>query len=191
MKVERRYAAYYCEENIWHLCREPGFEGLERRVVVISNPRRTCALWNQRAALEPEAPVIWDYHVVLLVADQGRWWTWDLDTLLGLPVDFEGWFLETFGAVGSLPVLYRSMFRVMEAGEYARLLRSDREHMRGSDGAFLQPPPPWPLILGGDVSDGPSNLFRFVDMGPGWAGEVLDEAAFYGRFSRGCGSLPA
>ena len=173
-----RYAAYYCEENIWHLCQEPRFEGVEGVVVVISNPWRSCALWHQRAASGPEVPVVWDYHVVMIAEADRGWEVWDMDTLLGMPVPFERWFEGTFLGVGALRARFRSSFRVVEASEYVRTLSTDRGHMVGEGGRYMQAPPEWARIV-----QGPVNLMRFVDVGAGFVGEVLEEAPFFERFS--------
>ena len=92
------YQAYYCEENIWRLCQQPQLQVHKSEVVFISNPRRTCALWYQRAAPYPTEPVVWDYHVILLTQTPDNiWQVWDLDTLLGCPLQAEDYFSMTFG----------------------------------------------------------------------------------------------
>ena len=63
------YQAYYCEENIWRLCQQPQLQVHKSEVVFISNPRRTCALWYQRAAPYPTEPVVWDSATT--VSDSG------------------------------------------------------------------------------------------------------------------------
>ena len=78
------YAPYYCEENVFHLAADPLVAKRPREVVFISNAGRSCAVWHQRAARRPGAPMVWDYHVVLLVG--APWEVWDLDTTLGMPV---------------------------------------------------------------------------------------------------------
>jgi len=73
-----------------------------------NTPRSTqVALWNQRAAREKELPVIWDYHVVLVLrplsfsqddmGDGGNShtgsWIYDFDTTLDLPYDAQRGYL--------------------------------------------------------------------------------------------------
>ncbi len=45
-----RYTPYYCEENVWHLCRQPSLSAFEKEAVFISNPQRACWLWEQKAS---------------------------------------------------------------------------------------------------------------------------------------------
>lgn len=66
-----RYTAYYCEENVYWLAQEPALAAHRREVVFVSNERRACAVFDQRAAATPSAPVVWDYHVVLAVHAPG------------------------------------------------------------------------------------------------------------------------
>ena len=145
-----RYTPYFCEENVWHLCAEPRFEGRDGRVAFISNPRRTCAFWCQRAAPSPWQPVIWDYHVIYLVRLAFGWEVWDLDSTLEVPTSAGTYLEATFGA--KLPERPQTdelspLFRVLEAAVYREQFSSDRGHMRGQDGAWLQPPPPWPSVV--------------------------------------------
>ena len=66
--AELRYAPCYCEENVWQLCHEAQVrqDTASRLVLFISNQRRACALWAQRACRRRHEPVVWDYHVALL-----------------------------------------------------------------------------------------------------------------------------
>jgi hypothetical protein len=162
-----RYHPFYCEENVFHLAREPVFSGRQRAVVFISNPERACAMWHQRAALRPTWPIVWDYHVVLLVA--GPWEVWDFDTLLGLPVPAADYLRRSFPA--ALPDEHHPCFRVVDAEVFADTFASDRSHMRSAGGRYRQPPPPWaPIGRPGTAS----NLMRFVDVTAPFVGEVID-----------------
>ena len=179
MKSDLLYTAFYCEENIWHLCQHSAFYATRSKAVVISNPWRSCALWHQRASPSPETPVIWDYHVVMLCETRESWQVWDLDTTLGTPLDFSQWFEGTFIGVGAVRDQFRSRFRVVEASDYVERLSTDRSHMLDDVGHYLQPPPAWPPVI-----QGPVNLDRFIDMSAPFLGEVLDEARFFSRFGR-------
>ena len=90
-----RYTPFYCEENIWHLAQEECFHGREAFAAIISGKGNYRRLWFQRQAEDQESPVFWDYHVLLLVFDDG-WRVWDLDTTLGLPVAADTYFQKTF-----------------------------------------------------------------------------------------------
>lgn len=163
-----RYCAYFCEENVWHLCADDGVTDRgapipveERRVVFISNARKRVLMRNQRLGA-----VQWDYHVVLLA--RGR--VWDLDSALELPTPLDRWVKESF-----LPLVpgCAPRFRVVDAPTYLERFASDRSHMIGPDGLPLQPLPPWPPI-------GPGmTLPRFIDLESPYVGDVLDVDVFH------------
>ena len=164
-----RYQPFYCEENIWHLCREPRVAGGDKRVLFISNYSRCVALWNARMAAPREA-IFWDYHVVML-AREVNWQVWDLDTRLPMPCQAEDYFAATFDAC---PQSYRPLFRLLDAQHYLDCFTSDRRHMKHADGSFRAPPPQWPPL-----SDGAHNLDRFIDMSDGFLGQSLDLQGLY------------
>src|SRR2546421_12646824 len=91
-----RYAACYCEENIWHLAGDARILGDERHVVFISNAARCCPLWAQRSSPHPSEPALWDYHVVYLVSVRGTTLVYDLDTTLEFPVPLKEYLEATF-----------------------------------------------------------------------------------------------
>ena len=155
-----RYAAYYCEENIWQLCAHPELQTRDARVAFVSNPNRSCALWAQRAASQPGAPVVWDYHVVLLARDSAEWMAWDLDTLVGLPVPASQWLAHTFLPLRDQYSYLAPRFRLLEPAAYRAGFSSDRSHMLEPDGSWKRPPPSWPAIV---TPDAPSFL-RWSEM---------------------------
>ena len=140
------YTPYYCEENIWHLARRHGDRASRRTVAIISNEHRTCALWRQRAAPRTDAPVVWDYHVILITTGDGGAQVHDLDTTLGFPEPLTHYLRETFRPELRIDPRLQPRFRLVEAEVYASELYSDRSHMVGPDGAYQAPPPPWPTI---------------------------------------------
>lgn len=162
------YCQYFCEENIWQLCAHPRVAGAERWVLFISNPAKRVAMWGQRAADDPTRPIVWDYHVVLLLRRGVQpWQVWDLDARDPDPRDAMEWLTDSFQAGGLFPPIYAPRFRLLRASEYRSHLRSDRRHMRRPDGTLEQPEPPWPVIMGeppacAPIDDG-SNLARFID----------------------------
>jgi protein N-terminal glutamine amidohydrolase len=170
-----RYCPYYCEENVFHLAREPRLQGRPREVVFISNAERACAVWHQRAAVRRGWPIVWDYHVVLLVG--APWEVWDLDTTLGVPVPAADYLRRSFRP-GELAEEAAPRFRVVGAEAFAATFASDRAHMRLPGGAFAQRPPSWPLI--GPPGAAP-NLMRFVEMEAPFLGEVLDLGGMLAR----------
>ena len=143
-----RYQQYYCEENVWYLCKESLFTGLEKRVIFISNETKRCPLRYQRICKPPERPVWWDYHVIL-ICRKDSWMVWDLDTLLGLPISFYDYVKQTFGEPGIIPVSYAPRFRVIDADVFRSTFSSNRSHMRTPSGKWIAPPPVWPPIING------------------------------------------
>jgi protein N-terminal glutamine amidohydrolase len=167
------YQAFYCEENIWHLCGDPRAGGDDRHVLFVSNEARRVAMWGQKASRDPGDPVVWDYHVVLLARTR-TWSVWDFDSTLGLDVPLARWLESSFDAF--VPEAFRPLFRCVEAGAYRRELASDRRHMRRPDGTEVSPAPPWPCIGRGH------NLDRFIDVRAAGPGEVYDLAGLKRRF---------
>ena len=151
------YAPYYCEENVWHLCQQEDFRRFDRKVAIISNEGRSCALWNQRARMAQGEPVIWDYHVIMLFMNDG-WQVYDLDTILSTPTPIAQYLRHTFAR--KLPEEYCSLFRILDAEEFVTVFSSDRSHMLDADGNWLVAPPSWPAI----VRNQRSNLMRLIDM---------------------------
>ena len=160
MTVAVDYWPNYCEENIWRLCGEPREDDPIRRFAVfVSNTARSVALWAQRAAAEPDRPVIWDYHVVLLEELPAGWLVTDPDCTRSSPMPAAAWIEACFRALSPAAAAFAPEFRVVDAAEYRETLCSDRSHMRTAEGAWASPPPPWPCV----GADG-SNLMKFVDM---------------------------
>ncbi|OGQ18326.1 MAG: hypothetical protein A2138_01415 [Deltaproteobacteria bacterium RBG_16_71_12] len=186
MCLRVRYAACFCEENVWQLAHERAGLAGERQVVFVlgADPATPAvAVWRQRAAAG--APfVIWDYHVVLFerAAPGAAWQAWDQDSTLGAPVDAAAYLAATFPR--ELPGL-APRFRVIEAGEFLREFSSDRRHMRGQGGAELRPFPPWPPILDALRRH---LLPRFLDARDGFVGELCDLAGLRARFTTTTGA---
>jgi len=167
------YQFCYCEENIWHLACEEWFRGREALVVIVSGEGRYRRFWFQKNALSQEAPVYWDYHVILISHEDG-WWVWDLDTSLGLPVLADTYFHKTF-LQKNIDVAHSDVIlRLVNAEEYVRMLSSDRAHMRLPSGEWVAPPPAWPMILQGRNS----NLLDWININHDAPGKVLTLAEF-------------
>ena len=165
-----RYAAYFCEENVWHLAQERAGRP-DVHAVFVTNRTQQVALWQQRAG----DPVIWDYHVVLF---DGRNVV-DLDTTIegGPTLPVSVWLKGTFLPA---PESLAPRFRVVGAEEFLRTFASDRSHMRGPDGTPRQPFPEWPPIR---CPLGAHTLPRFLDMDDDIAGEWLDLSELRDRFA--------
>src|SRR5688500_4911498 len=93
MLVIVRYAAFYCEENVWWLAQEARFAGTGCDVLVITNEHRSVATFAMRAAGRLDRCVGWDYHVVLVARGE----VWDLDCLAGMPLALDAWVDACFG----------------------------------------------------------------------------------------------
>jgi protein N-terminal glutamine amidohydrolase len=171
------YQPFFCEENVWHLCRDPRLDARSPKALFVSNRDLSCAMWHQRAARRPGAPIVWDYHAVVLAMDPCE--VWDPDTTLGFPTPALSYLTQSFRA--GVPARFAPRFRIVEAADYLRSFSSDRAHMRGRDGRFQRPPPPWAPILNGE---GSSNLMHFVDMDRAFVGEVLDLDQLVDRCAR-------
>ena len=175
----------YCEENAHHLCRAlvaaaPG--AWRVYVAVLSNKAKAVPVFHQRASTRRDGLVVWDYHVLCVASGPSLALVYDLDTTLGFPCGLAGYCDAALGmGKPGVPGLDRPMVRVIPAAEYVATLSSDRSHMRGADGSWLQPPPPGPALF--DSARG-NNLGAFIDMdGPGGPGEVMTLDAFARRFS--------
>ncbi|TFH03869.1 MAG: hypothetical protein E4H09_04515 [Spirochaetales bacterium] len=166
------YAPFYCEENIYQLVSDRRSD--DDWVVMISNPQRTIALAHQRAGRPPDGIVIWDYHVVLVnrpvsPGADGRSGrpgaVLDPDTTLDAPAG--SWLSAVDYIAGTFPFpVYPSHpdllpeLSLIPGGMYLDRFSSDRSHMRGQDGEFLRPTPPWPSIWRPELGN---TLFALVD----------------------------
>lgn len=181
----------YCEENIWRLCRQPAFATPSCRVLLITNPRRTVPMLHQRAAPVGQ-PTLWDYHVVHLdLGPPAR--ILDLDTALaevGTALPALEWLQRSF-PWETLPADLEPRFRVVDAAEFARRLGSDRSHMKGADGHWLAPPPPWAPPTPGTAVE-PIPLHRYLDVEDPQTGVWLDRTGLVVviRPSRGTPARP-
>ncbi len=181
---------FYCEENVWHLCQTFPVESTHRLVVFVSNPNRTVLFCNQRAGDE-RGLVVWDYHVLLLVRQDG-WQVWDLDARWGYPQRLPAYLAHAFpylrspaGNEGrleeaeawSVPAEFAPVFRVVAAEQYVVDFASDRRHMRDDAGGWTKPPPPWACVGDGHTLD------AFIADGGDEHGEVLDFDGFVERYA--------
>ncbi|MDG2048631.1 MAG: hypothetical protein P8M78_00580 [Myxococcota bacterium] len=153
------YWPYYCEENIWALCRTLKGQQVEARAIVVTGRDGPVAFLGQRVAPSQENLLMWDYHVFLLFREPGQGWqTFDPDTVLPRPSSVDAYCKGSFPALENSSLAHRPLFRCIEAPVYLKTLCSDRRHMLGTDGQYLQPPPPWSRIGQGH------NLDRLIDM---------------------------
>ena len=171
-----KYTPRYCEENIWQLAREDCFHGQETIVALISGHGPYRKLWFQSSAEYPGAPVLWDYHVILLSRQDG-WQVWDLDTTLCLPESASSYFSKTFLPANVDAEHSDVILRLMAAQDYVDNLSSDRSHMRLPSGDWAAPPPEWPMIANGEKS----ILLNWLDVSFENPGQLLTLAEFMGN----------
>ncbi|KXN82573.1 Protein N-terminal glutamine amidohydrolase [Leucoagaricus sp. SymC.cos] len=185
------YTRCYCEENIYLLCqelmvRQDVRERWEVWAVFISNENKTVALWEQKAARVAGAPVVWDYHCILVLkskqpdsydsgGDQGsvEAWVYDYDSsITQLPCPWGEYVSRTFPF--QLMPQYQSLFRVISGEDFIERFASDRSHMlspeiEGEPLKYVSPPPLYEPICG-EISRQygiTSNLMQsFVCMDP-------------------------
>ncbi|MEZ4297363.1 MAG: hypothetical protein R3B70_20530 [Polyangiaceae bacterium] len=130
--AELRYQAFYCEENVFHLCGHEVLAGRRRHAVVISGAHEGFVMWHQRAARRPGGALFWDYHVIVLAEEP--WEIWDLDTTLGFPVPAGEYLARSFR--DGLPAELAPIFRVVPAQVFvATLAVGSTAHARGPTGA--------------------------------------------------------
>lgn len=160
----------------------------------ISNERRACPLWQQRACNSQHEPIFWDYHVVLLCRGlpsidstvvrtnptETSWYVYDLDSLLGMPVTATCYLKSTFlFDEYIISQAFEPRFRIVDAETFLRTFSSDRRHMILPTGLWQAPPPSWSPIVQGPT---PFNLMQFVDVQNEFYGTVADMAQFVELF---------
>lgn len=96
------YTPYYCEENIYLLAdsfhRDKSItDDWEVNVVFVSNDTKTVALWSQKQSQDPDYPVVWDYHCILVLKPRSSLelvteaaWVYDYDSCLAIPCCWSG-----------------------------------------------------------------------------------------------------
>ncbi len=126
-----RYTPLFCEENIWWLAHDLVKNGIDSGtldVVFFINPSASVLLFHQRTA-NPDAPIVWDYHVVLRAKAGDDDVIYDFDTHLPFPSSTTHYLSATFGHQTSLPAGFRAWARAIPATEYLAHFYSDRSHM--------------------------------------------------------------
>jgi len=156
-----RYAACYCEENIYLLCEEAlsSKASVSTHVLLISGNDGFCPVYHQRNGGEGSSkPVWWDYHVVMIHGNL----VYDYDTLLGFPCELKDYVEKSFRPHLTIHdgKSHEHVFRLVGAKSYVDTFASDRRHMRiGS--VWQVSPPPWPCIRGQN-SEIEHNLDLFI-----------------------------
>lgn len=131
-KQDYIYTPYFCEENIWQLCRSFMSQGIDKDqldILFLSNNKKKIILLNQQLGSLSEV-VVWDYHVILKYRpDAYTSMIFDFDTRLPFPVDWQNYQLSTFPDPRQLESEYHMMIRKIPSSEYLTQFTSDRQHM--------------------------------------------------------------
>lgn len=104
---EQSYASCFCEENVYRLAekmlelkqKSSTMTTVAFHVIFISNKMKQTPIWCQKAATNPEAEVVWDYHVILCSRDHQNLknnLVFDLDTVLPYPSPLLRYIEESF-----------------------------------------------------------------------------------------------
>lgn len=150
--TELKYTPNYCEENVWHLCQHPQLQDVTKRVLFVSSLSRNSPLQFQKSAQE-DAPVWWDYHVILMTSSQKGHFIYDFDSTLPFPCEARKYLLETFQEVSTMKPEDRPLFKVIDGMEYVKGFHSDRSHMKDQSGNWIFEPPTWaPIKTTGQLS---------------------------------------
>lgn len=145
-KEDCLYQPFYCEENIWQLCKHEYFNNTPAQVFFLLPSSETClAVWNQRLA-KPGEPILWDYHTILY--DKNAKLIFDFDSTLNFPQEVLSYFQHTFSFMYPS---YLPTFRIVPKNDFVHNFYSDRSHMKNDVGQWIEQPPAWE-IPGKDIA---------------------------------------
>ncbi|XP_058723955.1 protein N-terminal glutamine amidohydrolase [Vicia villosa] len=164
------HTPFYCEENVYLLCKKlcndgiSDSEGSDLFVVFISNEKKQIPLWNQKASHRADGAVLWDYHVICIQINQGgeKPLVWDLDSSLPFPSPLASYVSETIRPSFQLFSDFDRLFRIVHAPIFLSCFASDRRHMKGSDGHWIEEPPPHEPIVAQDGTE--HNLNEYFNI---------------------------
>lgn len=142
---EFKYSANYCEENIWHLCKNPALVDFSKKVLIVSNGNRYCPFKFQKS-VDGYETVWWNYHVILLASKDESCFIYDFDSTLPVPLAGIDYIQLTFQKCDTWTAENMPCFKAIEASDYLTSFVSDRSHMKDSSGEWLSEPPKWPEI---------------------------------------------
>lgn len=163
-RARQKYHPFFCEENVWHLLRAADDDlPSPRAALFVINEHRTVAVWGQRAATID--PIVWDYHVVVLLPDHGL--VVDLDDRERTAWPVREWLPHAFRSPSTR---HAPRFRIVPAAEFLATFSSDRSHMRDAAGRPMQPFPRWPAPF---LEVHGNNLQRFLAVDDPIAGRVV------------------
>lgn len=158
---EFKYSANFCEENMWHLCKNPELADFSKKVLIVSNSNRNCPFRFQKS-INGDEIVWWNYHVILWATDQESNFIYDFDSTLPVPISGREYFEKSFERNESWLESDLPCFKAIESEDYLASFFSDRSHMKDADDNWISSPPKWPLI----GIDGGLTLPALLDFTP-------------------------
>lgn len=174
---------FYCEESIARLSGCEELMGLTAEVWTLCHGSGGFVMARQQKGEGELGLISWDYHVVLLVSDGSEHRIYDPDSQLGCPVPARRWLRESFPTLLGLFAAPRPLVRVLEAGRYREILRSDRSHMMDDEGRWIAPPPPWPAPGSGSAGEA-SNVLALADPNSTQPGALIKLDELKERFEK-------
>ncbi|XP_004304350.1 PREDICTED: protein N-terminal glutamine amidohydrolase-like isoform 1 [Fragaria vesca subsp. vesca] len=154
-----QHTPFYCEENVYLLCKELGTKGIadakgsDLFVVFISNEKKQIPLWHQKASNRADGVVLWDYHVICIQRKVGggdsplQHLVWDLDSTLSFPCALASYVAETIRPTFQTFPEFQRYFRIAHAPIFLQSFASDRRHMKDPLGEWLHQPPVYEPIV--------------------------------------------
>ncbi len=126
------YTRLFCEENIWKLVELLYMNKIAKPIDVLFllNETNSIALYNQ-SQTESNAPVIWDYHVILCAEQKGEIIIYDFDSHCDFPTSITDYFNSTFPSHSQLSETYQALIKPICADYFFKHFFSDRHHMIG------------------------------------------------------------
>ncbi|XP_074276819.1 protein N-terminal glutamine amidohydrolase [Silene latifolia] len=174
------HTPYYCEENIYNLCKKLSSSGIADAqashlfVVFISNHNKQIPLWHQKASHRADGVILWDYHVICVQikgsGDAPQ--VWDLDSTLAFPSPLPSYVAQTFQPSFQLFPEYQRFYRIVHAPIFLRSFASDRRHMKDPNGEWTAQPPSYDPIIAQDGTI--HNLNEYMEIHSGDAVPKLE-----------------
>lgn len=183
---ECKYTPFYCEENIWMLCKKIHDTNEEHldccHAVFISNNNQTVPLWHQKLCQTSNDCVVWDYHVILAIKKNSESYIYDFDSCLSFPCPFTNYVSLTIGSnQDQFQSKFHRWFRVVPGKLFLDTFASDRSHMLNEDLTWKKPPPDYPPIRSKNSSN---NLQSFLNMNESaGCGKVMTLEDFQSTFT--------
>ncbi|KAM3403799.1 hypothetical protein ACQJBY_007111 [Aegilops geniculata] len=166
------HTPYYCEENVYLLCKELIRAGLadpagnDLYAVFISNEEKKIPLWYQKASRTNDGFVLWDYHVICIQSRRNKGdvldLVWDLDSSLPFPCPFLQYVGDAIQPLAFGDSIYGRLFRVVHGPVFLRSFASDRSHMKDPVGNWIELPPKYEPIVAEDGNT--NNLNEYIAM---------------------------